>query len=141
MKKVFLIIALFFSISNLKAQEIDLEDLTKKWKTDLVLMRPVLEKMLSERPDMRHLDEENRVLAIDTALEQIAGNTIEYRKDGILLTVTSKGKTEGIWRYESGQLFTQNKGKEEKKFTILEITKSNLHLRSEDGKDLYMVSQ
>jgi hypothetical protein len=143
MKKLLLLTALLLMVSQIHAQQTDIKLLTKKWKTDVELMRPVIVKMLDERPDMRHLDEENRTLAVNTALDQIAENTIEYKSNGTMVTINSKGKIDGTWKYEpdGNVLITQSKGKEVKRFTVREINTTKLHLLSESGMDLFLTAK
>lgn len=140
MKIIIIICCALVSLLKLNAQEIDTKLLIKKWKVDVELMRPVIAQMLSERPDMTGLNEINKKVAIQTALDQIAFNTIEYKQDGTRESVTSKGKTTEKWKYNevTNTIIVETEKNKEKIFNIIKLEADKLHLRTEDNKDLFL---
>lgn len=141
MKSEFLFIQCLILVSPLllNCQEIDEKLLCKKWTIDVELMRPVVEDMLSKRPDMADLDEVNRKVAIQTALNKITNNTVEYKANGVRTSFTSKGTSKSTWTYhrKKNELVVLDDNKLRSKFTIIKLTSNSLHLISENGTKLF----
>jgi hypothetical protein len=111
-----------------------------KWKMDTELMKPVIEKMMNENPQMANLDALNKNIAVSTALNQISENSIEYKEDGTIVNTSSKGVMMGTWKWDDAteELTTKSDNKPEKKFKIISLTKTKLHLRTQDNKDVFL---
>lgn len=140
-KKYLLVLILpFFAINGI-AQKGDIkQNLVGKWKMDTELMKPIIEKMMNENPQTANLDALNKNIAVSTALSQISENSIEYKVDGTMVNSTTKGVAIGTWKWDiaTEELTTKSENKPEKKFKIISLTKTKLHLKTQDNKDLYL---
>ncbi len=114
--------------------------LTKKWKIDIESMRPVIEERLNNREDMKNLDDLNKKVAIEQALNQISSNIIEYKNDGSYISINSKDKKVGKWNLNSDSTMVKVEldGKEIN-YKIIMLTEDKLHLIANNGLNLHFI--
>ena len=142
MKKYTTVMFIAFFITNAMAQKEEIkQNLIQKWKFNLELMKPTVEKILSENPEMANVDELDKAMAMDSALSEMAQSSIEYIGDGTLIKTTSDGNSAGTWKYDDQLevLITKTKKEPEKRFKIIELDKTKLHLKTQDNKDVFFV--
>lgn len=138
MKKILLIFLQFISLTAL-TQNTDVEkNIVKKWKFDLEAMNPIYKKIIEESPQYKNLDDNNKLVAVSTALEQISNDTLEFTKEGTYINIDPKVITRGIWKInESGEeLILQKADKPEKRFKIIELNETKLHIKTREGIEL-----
>lgn len=142
MKKYTTVMFIAFFITNAMAQKEQIkQNLIQKWKFNLELMKPTVEKILSENPEMANVDELDKAMAMDSALSEMVQSSIEYIADGTLIKTTSDGSSAGTWKYDDQLevLITKTKKEPEKRFKIIELDKTKLHLKTLDNKDVFFV--
>ncbi len=141
MKYIPILLMLPFSILIAEAQKNDPHEIiSRKWKVNKEAMWPVMEKMLNERKEVSSLNDENRIVAIQTAIDKIASNTFEYKPDGTLITTTSKEKMKGKWRFnkEFTEIIIKYGENPDKTYKVIELKKDALHLTVDD-KSLFLI--
>ena len=142
MKKYTTVMFIAFFITNAMAQKEEIkQNLIQKWKFNLELMKPTVEKILSENPEMANVDELDKAMAMDSALSEMAQSSIEYIRDGTLIKTTSDGSSAGTWKYDDQLevLIAKTKKEPEKRFKIIELDKTKLHLKTQDNRDVFFV--
>lgn len=136
--------AIMYIVSfGLSAQEINESSIVKKWKIDLELMQDVVSQMISEKPEMAKLDEINKSVAIQTAIEKIAHIKMEYKIDGTVISVNSKGTSQGTWKFDKIEnvIISKIGNNKEKKFKIISIDAKKMHLKTDQNKDLFFITE
>ena len=109
-----------------------------KWIID----KEAMEKVLVDNPQIAGLDEVNKQIIITRSLQKISSMTKEFKEDGTCISISSKGTTIGKWSLSSDgkELIIKSTDKPEKKFTVVSVSKTKLHLIIE-GYDLFMISE
>lgn len=143
-KNVATLLLVVFSISVASAQSTEAKKLiVNKWVIDKEAMKPIITAMLATNPQFMGLDEASRASTLDMVLGQVSNVKIEYKADGTMLRTDSTGDGTGTWTLSADgkELTTKSEGKPEKKFTLLEVTKTKLNMMSSDGKNVILKTE
>jgi hypothetical protein len=133
-----------FAITTSSAQSNDSKKLiVNKWVIDKEAMKPIIMTMLSTNPQFAGMDEATRASTLTMALEQISSLKVEYKADGTMLRNDPTGSVAGNWSLsEDGkELTTKAEGKPDKKYTLLEISKTKLNLMSAEGRNIILKTE
>lgn len=147
MKQIKNLVALFlvaFTFATASAQNADSKKLiVNKWVIDQEAMKPVLKAMLATNPQFLALDEATKESTMTMAMQQLATMKVEYKADGTLQRKDPNGEATGNWILsDDGKEFTNKvEGKADKKYTILELTKTKLSILSSDGRNLILKAE
>lgn len=144
MKRLLILVSICMA-SVCKAQSNDSESLLQKeWKIDLIAMNAVFAKMIEANPSTASLDDLNKQVAIETAMERVADMKVFYKSDNNLLVTRSKqDSSTGKWEISDDQKeithITDDNGLT-KKYTIVELTDSNLQLLTDTNINLIFIA-
>ncbi len=116
------------------------ELLCKTWTFDMEAMKPIIMATIKSNPIVAILSEVKREKILNIAIEQISGSKIEYKIDGTTAKYSKSGNSYGTWALsdDGKKLSTKSKGKPDKIFSFLEISKTKLSIIDTDGKNLVL---
>ena len=143
-QKLATVLFVAFAISTSSAQTGESKKLiVNKWFIDKEAMQPVIKTMLATNPQFINLDEATKESTLVMVMEQLANMRVEYKSDGSMLRNDPNGEVAGTWSLsEDGkELTTKSEGKPDKKYTLLEITKTKLNMMSSDGRNIILKTQ
>ncbi|HKX86009.1 MAG TPA: hypothetical protein VJL37_05020 [Flavobacterium sp.] len=143
-QKLAAVLFIAFAFSTASAQTGDSKNLiVNKWFIDKDAMKPVIKTMLATNPQFMGLDEATKESTLGMVMEQISGLRVEYKTDGTMLRNDANGEVPGTWSLSADgkELTTKSEGKPDKKYTLLEITKTKLNLMSSDGKNIILKTE
>lgn len=143
-KNLATLLLVVFSISTASAQSTDAKKLiVNKWVIDKEAMKPIIMAMMATNPQFMGMDEAGRASTIEMVMEQASKLKVEYKADGTLSRTDSTGDGVGTWTLSADgkELTTKSEGKPEKKFTILEISKTKLNVMSSDGRNVILKTE
>lgn len=117
--------------------------IVNKWVIDKEAMKPVLMVMLGGNPQFAALDEASKASTLNMVLEQVASVKVEYKADGSMERTDSTGTGTGTWTLSADgkELTSKSEGKPDKKYTLLEISKTKLNMMSSDGKNIILKTE
>lgn len=130
------IVIMFFTSLRGVAQDKSINDLLiKKWIVDTVAMKVVFLEKLEKDPKYEGLDDEQKKIAVKTAIDKVAKLTIEYKSDGTCISTTSKGSSKSLWNINNNgkTITTKTDGKPDKIITIREVSENKLVIISSEG--------
>lgn len=133
-----------FAFNTATAQMAESKNLiVNKWFIDKEAMKPVIKTLLATNPQFIGADEATRESTLTMVLEQLSGIRVEYKSDGSMLRNDVNGEVTGTWSLSTDgkELTTKAEGKPDKKYTLLEITKTKLNLMSSDGKNIILKTE
>lgn len=143
-QKLTAVLFIAFAFSTASAQTGDSKSLiVNKWFIDKDAMKPVIKAMLATNPQFIGLDEATKESTLGMVMEQISGLRVEYKNDGTMLRNDVNGEVPGTWSLSADgkELTTKSEGKPDKKYTLLEISKTKLNLMSSDGKNIILKTE
>lgn len=117
--------------------------IVNKWVIDKEAMKPIVMTMLATNPQFTSLDEAGKLSNLNMILEQLSSLKVEYKADGIMLRNDPTGSVSGTWALsdDGKELITKAEGKPDKKYSLLELTKTKLNLMSSDGRNLILKTE
>lgn len=143
-KNLATVLLVVFSITASSAQSGEAKKLiVNKWVIDKEAMKPIISIMLATNPQFAGLDEASKASTLNMVLEQVAALKVEYKADGSMQRTDPTGDVTGSWSLsdDGKELTTKATGKPDKKYTLLEITKTKLNLMSLDGKNIILKTE
>ena len=143
-QKLAMVFFVAFAFATATAQTGESKKLiVNKWLIDKEAMKPVIKTMLATNPQFMGLDEATKESTLGMVLEQISGLRVEYKSDGSMLRNDVNGEVAGTWALSADgkELTTKSEGKPDKKYTLLEISKTKLNLMSSDGKNIILKTE
>lgn len=138
----FLLVAFAISISS--AQSGDAKKLiVNKWVVDVEAMKPVIMTMLGTNPQFSGMDEATKTSTLAMVLQQISSLKVEYKPDGAMHRTDPSGSVTGTWSLSADgkELVTKAEGTPDKKYTVMEISKTKLSMLSSDGRNIILKTE
>nr|WP_294939004.1 hypothetical protein [uncultured Flavobacterium sp.] len=130
-----------FAITIASAQSGEAKKLiVNKWVVDQAAMKPMIMTMLATNPQFAGLDEATKTSTMAMVMEQIASLKVEYKADGAMNRTDPSGSVNGTWSLSADgkELTTKAEGTPDKKYTLVEISKTKLSLMSADGRNIIL---
>lgn len=147
MKKIkiyatFILVAFAMAISSAQSGETK-KLIQNKWVADVEAMKPIIITMLGINPQFAGMDEETKASRVAMALQTMSALKIEYKTDGVMNKTDAGGNSIGTWALSADgkELTIKSDGKSENKYTVIEISKTKLHLLSANGKKLFLKAE
>jgi|GEM_PF-7117455 len=144
-KNVMVLLVFIFTLTGIYGQSGETKDLLiNKWVIDKDAMKPVIEKVLAKNPQYLMQDEVSKKQSVNTVIDQqLSGIKIEYKKDRTYTkSDPNDSNTTGNWTLDTNgrELTTKSGDKPEKKYTIVNISKTKLHLNliGKENSDLFL---
>lgn len=138
----FLLVA--FAITLSSAQSGDAKKLiVNKWVVDVEAMKPVIMTMMATNPQFAGLDEATKASTLTMVLQQISSMKVEYKTDGVMQRTDPSGNINGTWALSADgkELVTKAEGTPDKKYTLVEVTKTKLNMLSSDGRNIILKTE
>jgi hypothetical protein len=142
MRNFSLLLLALLSFSSVHAQLNENEKfIEQKWKYDTDLMKIVFKEILKANPNTANLDATKLEANIQKLINQIAEDVTEYKLDGTLFTKRKDINLTGNWHFsdDNQYLVSKTADEPEKKFKIVELSKSKLHLQTEKNVEIFLI--
>jgi hypothetical protein len=138
MKKLLpvLLMSLFVVFTAFRSWEDPSKQIARKWQLDAEALKPSVQKVLKENPQLASLSEADQKQALVQATQLLEGTTLTFKSDGTYEMFTKKeGTVTGTWSLSpDGKELTRQshksaaENKPPRKFKVLELTDERLHL-------------
>jgi hypothetical protein len=145
-KNVIVLAILTLTLTGAFAQSGETKNLLiNKWIIDKEAMKPIIGIMLATNPQFSTLDAAGKEGFLNTIVDQqLSGIKLEYRKDGTFTGSNPDGSnTTGNWTLSTNEkeLTTKAGDKPEKKYNIVAVSKTKLHLMGEGNREIFLKTE
>lgn len=140
-KSIATLLLVVFSISMSTAQSNESKKLiVNKWVIDKEAMKPIITMAMATNPQFASLDEAAKLNVFNMTFEQISKLKVEYKADGVMLRTDPTGDISGTWSLsdDGKELTTKAEGKPDKKYSVVELSKTRLSMMSVDGRNIIL---